>query len=227
MDNFFGSISFGKKSADNTMTVNNFGKGKAYYLGALGLKLSYQGGTLPLSLLKQNGIMPLVSISCSTGASESENGTFRSGEITYYGIIDTNKQEKSGKTLNLNSKLYVYEVRSGQALGLTDRIPLKPNGIQLFASLPRPPQINLALPQKVSRGTSIPLMVKVNIKGKYPLHVTVKKPDGVEVAPLTRNIMAPAIHQIPFALNDKPGIWKVIVKDVITGKKITKEIEVK
>jgi len=227
VDDFFGSISFGAKSGNKLMTVNNYGKGKAFYLGALGLKLNYSGGALPLALLQQNGIKPLLDVRSVKGASETENGSFSSGEIHYYGIIDTNKRDKSKKTVTLPTKAYVFEMRSGTAYGLTQKVALKSYDAKLFAALPRFPELRISVPTEVKRGASIKLNIKVNIKGKYPFHIKVINPDGKVAKALVCNIFAPVNHIIPFALNDKTGTWKLLVKDVITGKTTAKQIEVK
>jgi Beta-galactosidase trimerisation domain/Beta-galactosidase len=227
VDTFFGSISFGAKSGNNRMTVNKYGQGKAFYLGALGLKLDYPGGALPLTLLRQNGIEPFVEVTSTKGVSESENGTFKSGEITYYGVIDTNKRDKSKKSVRFANRGYVYGMRSGRDYGLTQKVALKSDGAKLFAVLPRRPAFKVFVPSEVKRGTAIKIKVTTNIKGKYPFHVKVVRPDGKVVKELVRNIFALVKHPVPFALNDLTGIWEIVVKDVITGKTTTTEIKVK
>ena len=227
IDDFFGSIILGKNSSNNCMTVNKYGKGKAFYLGAVGLKLSYSGGAMPSGLLQENNIEPFISINSSKGASESEVGTFKSGEIEYYGVIDTNKRDKSRKTVTFCGKNYIYEMRSGKNYGFTKQVVLDSYDAKLFAALPRVPEVSISLPGKAKRGATAELKIKVNVKGKYPFHIEVLDPDNKRVKALVSNIFAPANHIIPFALNDKLGIWKVIVKDVITGKIKTKKIGLK
>ena len=228
VDNFFGSISFGSaKSGSSRITVNKYGKGKAYYIGAIGLKLGFSGGALPLSLLQQNGIKPFVEVTSAKGVSGTENGSFNSGEINYYGVIDINKRDKSKKTIKLPTKAYVFEIRSGRAYGMTNKVELKSDSAKLFAALPRIPELSISMPTEAKRGSAIKLNIKVNIKGKYPFHITIVKPDGIIAKALVSNIFAPANHTLPFAFNDQIGIWKIVVKDVITGKSTIKNIRIK
>jgi len=118
-------------------------------------------------------------------------------------------------------------MRSGTAHGSTNKVELKSDGAKLFTALPRVPEVIISLPTKARRGAAVKLNIKVNIKGKYPFHITIVKPDGRIAKALVSNIFAPANHTVPFAFNDQAGTWKVIIKDVITGKTTTKNIRIK
>ncbi len=226
---FFGSISFGSKSADHRMTVNRYGQGKAYYFGALGLKLSYPTGSMALELLNAAGVKPFVTINSGKNIIPAENGTFRSGEINYFGVIVDESRDKSNKRVIFPIKGYVYEMRAGNNLGLTQNVvlPSTPAGAKLFAIVPQIPELNISLTASVKRGATAVLTVNSNIKGKYPLHISVRNPQGELVKPLSFNLFAPVKKVIPFALNDQPGSWEVSIKDVITGKVIRQKIEIK
>ncbi len=226
---FFGSISFGSKSANNRITVKSYGKGKAYYFGVLGLKLNYPTGAMPLELLKTAGLKPSITISSGKNILPSENGTFKSGEISYFGVIIDEKRDKSAKKIIFPIKGYVYEIRSGNDLGLAQAValPAKPDGAKLFAIVPRVPELDINLTGSCKRGAAAILSIKSNIKGKYPLNITVRNPQGKIVKPLAKNLFAPVKHAVPFALNDQLGTWEIIIKDVITGKVIVKTVEIK
>lgn len=245
-DDFFGSISFENSGNDQTMTKNSYGKGIAYYLGATRLKLSSEKGCMITTLLEDAGIKPSMEITSTKGLVTSENGSFASGEIKYYGIILDKKQAILKNTIEFDSSGCIYEVRSGLKLGEGNKvvIPQKPQGAKLFAVLPRPPLLYAYIPPLTDttlnytiddgvpsmpgtcQGRAIEVQLKSNIKGKYPLRITVRAPSGKVSNALSRNAFAPSIIKIPFALNDETGVWQIEIQDVITKKKLIKKIKV-
>ena len=136
----------------------------------------------------------------------------------------------------LPSKSHVYDVRARKALGHTDRVAcaLPLGGAALYALLPyRVEGVELRGPREAKAGQSH--RVSCVVRGSAPpsdhvLHLDVRRPDGTRAGHYSLNLVARggrAEAEIPFALNDPPGRWTLVARDVASGARAETAVEVK
>jgi len=165
---------------------------------------------------------------------------FKSGARQYLGVLqelpDSLKKYEEGTanplttnaiTFTLPQKAYVYNVRTGGLVGMTDRITadITPGIAQLYSIMPyQTTGIDIQIPKEVCQGGE--LAYKVSIKadsreiGLHVFHVEVMAPDGKEVSCYADNMVASngaTNGVIPLCLSDPCGKWTLKVRDVATG----------
>jgi len=130
-------------------------------------------------------------------------------------------------TFTLPKKAYVYNVRTGGLIGMTDRITadITPGIAQLYSIMPyQTTGLDIQITTEIHQGEE--LAYKASIKadsreiGLHVFHVEVLAPDGKEVSCYADNIVAvkgETSGVIPLCLNDPCGKWTLKVRDVATG----------
>ena len=138
-------------------------------------------------------------------------------------------------TLSLPAEMYVYDIRAAKSLGRVKEITLQlgPYDPAIFAITPEPvPALQLAAPTRATRGEMVQLSLSFDGAApaeKQVFHVEVTNPAGELQYPYSGNVLAPggvASKQIPLALNDPAGTWRIRVKDVLSGQERTLNLEV-
>ncbi|HEY3416815.1 MAG TPA: beta-galactosidase trimerization domain-containing protein, partial [Armatimonadota bacterium] len=130
-------------------------------------------------------------------------------------------------TFKWEGKQYAYNVRARKYLGYVDAatIDLPSFEGRLLALLPyQVTGVTLTAAPRVNAGENLTLTAQVTTGGPDPgdhlLRLEVYSPTGNAVLLYARTLKAPggtAECTIPFAFNDRPGKWKIVVRDVLTG----------
>jgi hypothetical protein len=143
-------------------------------------------------------------------------------------IANTNMQkEADAMTIQLKDKAHLYDVRARKYLGYTDTITVeayREKG-QFYAIMPY--QIT-GLEAKCGfdeKAKEFWFEARLAVKGgaveDQVLRVDVTDPDGLPARWYSGNFWTKGgkleMH-VPFALNDKPGNWKIKVTDVVSGE---------
>ncbi|MBW7997433.1 MAG: hypothetical protein FVQ81_12835 [Candidatus Glassbacteria bacterium] len=140
---------------------------------------------------------------------------------------------------------YHYDVRNGRYLGRgrTIRTPITTGEIKLLASLPyQVTDVALELPRRAHRGGKVQFSFGVNLAastessaaslpsaGPHVFVVEVYGPEGEKLGHYSGNVSTAAgrgRQSFQLALNDKPGDWRVRVRDVASGVFNEKYVEV-
>ena len=128
---------------------------------------------------------------------------------------------------------YVYDILNGRELGWGDRVemPLTDYTVRLFAVLPyRITGLTADAPATAQPGKDTVTRLAIQAQGKPGLHVfrvDVIDPAGHLSPCYSDNVVAregAADFKLPFALNDTPGDWTLLVRDVTSGVTVTKRI---
>lgn len=188
-------------------------------------------------LLKTAGVAPQVRV--LPDAPHVEVSRFRDGAAEYIGIVQslplneiqyTNKTAPAPQprpiTIDFGRKASLYDVRAGKFLGETQTLKTKltPGIAQLYALLPyRVDGLTVQTAPQAKSGAAVTCDVKLSLKGRPAAHVIrmqVLGPDGKERPWYARNLLCDqgvARQTLQLALDDAPGTWKVMARDVATG----------
>lgn len=148
----------------------------------------------------------------------------------YVGFIPEVPAEKEAK-LELKAKGYVYDIRTGKYKGYsTEKIQdiIKPGEAKVYGILPyRVEGIDVEVKGNSVRGGTI--TVEGNLKtsenkepGTHIVAIRLYNSDGKEVEPYRNKVKTEKGRfkcQIPIALNDKTGKWKIEVEDIVSKVK--------
>ncbi len=141
--------------------------------------------------------------------------------------IDAFKPEEF--TIRLPRESHLYDMRAGRYLGYSDQVKHTEGDVTAFmlAALPyRVTGIDLHCKTTSPRqGDVVTVDVRAVIAGGEPadmhvFHLDVIDPEGREVRCLSSNVVAEdgwCDIPVPFALNDLPGRWRLVVRDVASG----------
>lgn len=181
-----------------------------------------------------------------------ETHVFRNGAATIVGLL-TNPQlrihelgppefksnERFETTrpvhLSLPAEMYVYDIRAAKSLGRMKELTLQlgPYDPAIFAVTPEPvPALQVAAPARATRGEVVELSLSFDGAApaeKQVFHVEVRNPAGELQYQYSGNVLAPggaASKQIPLALNDPAGTWRIRIKDVLSGQERSLSLEV-
>ena len=141
--------------------------------------------------------------------------------------------EREAIVLTLPKPLHVRDIRSGHDLGETDRVTLRlgrvePVLLALFPAAPDPPSI--AAPPAAHTGETVEVALRSGTGAAQSVfHVEAVDPDGRIAAAYSGNLLAPngrATAALPFAVNDKTGIWHIRVREAASGLTATAELRV-
>ena len=211
--------------------------------------VGWEGGvplrTVMRELLGRSGIRAPVQTDPETPMCQI--GRFRQGSCELVGVLPGLPRISWAYTFNeatlppptpariqFRTAAHIYNVRAGRYLGnaASCETMLQPGRAELFALMPyRVDALKLDVPNSVRQGESMPLKAAVKTNGKPGLHVfrlTFLDPHGVEVRHYARNVKAAngvfAGDWAP-ALNDAPGVWTMVARDVISGAVARASIE--
>lgn len=160
--------------------------------------------------------------------------------VNELGPPEYQKQDALEQPLNLKIDLggqyAVYDARAGKYLGKKSTAEFSLDKYQptILALLPEPVEaIRIDAPNEVTGGSLVDVkltLVAPKVGDAHAFRVTVKGPDGKEIRPLTRTLMAPkgqAMLQIPFALSDPAGNYTLYARDIATGISARQTVSVK
>ncbi len=138
-------------------------------------------------------------------------------------------------TLAFPDKAHTWNSRSGQYLGLVDRISARlPRLTPLIVSrLPyRVRGLEVTSPGRVAAGGPVQIAARLKVAGEpadHVLRVDVHQPDGQWCHWYSGTVTArdgAAAHSIRLAFNDPPGVWRITVRDTVTGTTVHKQFRV-
>lgn len=177
---------------------------------------------------------------------------FKGGGITYLWLVNTYTDRwvigtslyntpVVPKTVTVDLKLTksarVYDVLKSKeiqprAAGNTYNITLDEAGGTLLALYPGSIEnIRLTCPQAARRGESVTASIRIDCKGLgiQPVEVKVLGPDGrdSEYSHAATAVKGVLDLKWSFAANDAPGKWRIIAKELTTGKSVEKQLQVK
>ena len=205
-------------------------------------------------LIAAAGVRPEFSVADEFSGSTTgiETHTFRNGGVTLLAVLSnpelrvdelgppefrSNARFEKPRALrvSLPHAMYVYDVRSGKALGNTDSITLTldPYEPAIYALTPtRFPPLRVSAPARVKHGESAGLSISfdgVSSAATHVLHLEVTDPAGKTVGVYSGNVLAQngtAAKAVPVAVNDPAGKWTVLITDLLSGQRQTVSLEV-
>jgi len=134
-------------------------------------------------------------------------------------------------------EVHVYDVRGKRYLGFTNEVTLTLPGYEpvILALLPyRVRAVNVISSNSCRRGDVLYITIQVvrdpEDYSDTVFRVDVFDPDGNFVDYYSGNFFAKngkAYITIPFALNDKPGKWRIVVTEIVSGVRVEKYITVR
>ena len=135
--------------------------------------------------------------------------------------------------LMLPRSFHVYDLRVGRTLGFIDRLalelgPVDPVILALSEKPLAPPFISG--PRDTHLGTNAEFFIHSDWPAAFDVvHLDVVDPEGSSVAHYAGNLsvmQGAASKLLPFAFNDKPGIWTIRARDLLSGDTATAELKV-
>ncbi len=230
--------------------VNPYGKGRAICLGdALkgyaGKRMSHQvGGRLGLVRMLQDfaDIRPRVRVLDSFGKEFGglETSSFEYGKAVYLGLLKglRVRTESDEVKVELPSASYLYDVRAHTLMGCTNQFStaLAPGRAKVFACLPAPVEkLSLALDKAVyGPGDVVHVQVQVlpaTLSGcGLAIGLSVSDDKGEPVAYDSQNLISITGQfegTIPLALNERPGRYHVVVREIASGTEVSQTFQIK
>jgi hypothetical protein len=222
-----------------------FGKGKAIYL-PLSDHRGRRGRQPAAEILDAAGVRPSFPLLRADGsvADDVETKIFDNGAVTIValqrdfpgtqeagpGSIPSGSEEVA---LALPRQFFVYDLRKGRLVGSTDRVPvaLAPVEPVLLALSEKPlAPLSVSGPRATRRGANAEISAFSSSPAAFDvIHLDAVDPEGNTVAHYSGNLLvtgARTTKLVPFAVNDKPGVWKICVKDLLGGATATAELVV-
>ena len=173
---------------------------------------------------------------------------FKDGGIEYVGILrdfEVNDKEPKEVTIEFPYNAYLYDVREGKFHGDTDRVKtvISPARAKLFALLPyKIENVDLSLNREVcDKGNLLSYAIKISTRSaanrsgaaevfNHVFNLEVIGPDNQVLECYTRNILAPEGRfsgVIPLSLNESEGIYKIRVREAVSGLIVEKGFAVR
>lgn len=127
----------------------------------------------------------------------------------------------------------VYDLRTQHSLGRASRLRLElgqvaPTLLALSEAPVPPPEI--VGPQRVVRGAHAKFVIRSNAPASPGVvHLDVIDAEGNLTAPYSENMLVGREAKrklLPLALNDKLGVWKLRVTDMLNGETTVAELQV-
>jgi hypothetical protein len=137
--------------------------------------------------------------------------------------------ERDRVTLTLPGEAHVYDVLSGEYLGKSRTVArtVQPGRVQLLAALPyRVEGVEVTAPAEVAQGEELAYRAEVIRDAErgapvtHVFRVELFGPAGRRAPAYGSNVTAAdgrADASLALALNDAPGAWRLLVRDVATG----------
>jgi len=216
-----------------------FGKGKAIYL-PLSTGRHRESTRRLTRILDDAGVQPSFPVARLDGqpANDVVTHIFTNGELTLVALQrDYLPQPASDSreivVLTLPRPFNVYDIKAKQALGNTDRLevelgPVEPVLLTLSEKPLAPPSI--AGPRSAHLGETAEFHIGAGSPAqRHIVHLDVMDPQGSTVAGYSGNLLfadAVTAKLLPLAVNDRTGLWTLRVRDMLSGKTATTQLQV-
>ena len=159
------------------------------------------------------------------------------GGIEYAGFLKMSKGEE-GVKINFPYKAHLYDVRKKIYFGFTDTISTDISfaRAKLYALLPYEIKgLNVDMKEKYRQGDIIKYHIRLEIsKGSPSTHVfrlEVYDPEGNLLRYYSKNILVASggnyKGEIPLALNEKEGNYRLVITEIVSGKRVEKKFVVR
>ena len=138
--------------------------------------------------------------------------------------------------VDLGGQYAIYDARTGKYLGKNSTAEFALDKYQptILALLPEPVEaLRIDAANEATGGALVDVkltLVAPKVGDTHAFRVVVKGPDGKEIRPLTRTLVAPKgqiAFQVPIAQSDPAGNYTLSARDVATGVSAEKKIAVK
>jgi Beta-galactosidase len=225
--------------ADRSAASFAFGKGKAIYLASANGR-DRQNTQRLSQILDSAGVKPPFPVLRADGgpANDVETRIFSNGALTIVTLQrdylpPSNPNTRETVVLALPRMFSVYDLRTRQLLGNTDRLelelgPVEPVLLSLSEKPIAPPSI--AGPRRAHLGEIAEFQVRSNSPAERGvIHLDVTDPEGGTIAHYSENLLVDGTvttKLLPFALNDKTGVWRLRAVDLPSGGTATAELQV-
>ncbi|MCM8785038.1 MAG: beta-galactosidase [Candidatus Omnitrophica bacterium] len=224
-----------KESVENIpiFIVNNYGKGKGILLN-LGF-INYPGENMPGIRNVLNKVFEEVVGIEKEIKYEPDNieigftpYRYKLGSHRYLGIISAWREgEEKECKLILPKKFYIYDIRQGKYLGISDTLNLKvgPEEAKIIGFLPyKINDLKINSIKKIKKGEILHYEIELQTEPTSPethiFNVNVISPEGKEIKHYMENLKGEkgkVKGDIYFALNEKEGKYILRVKEVVSG----------
>lgn len=189
------------------------------------------------AVLAKANVKPVCDITFASGQPANIEVTrHKAGDLLFLGFERTGGKDDEIATIKLPVAGYVYDCRTGESLGKRAEIKATFAGQQarVYCLVPAPlaaPQ--LALKAKAAKAGSA-VSYTVSLKGgqdqrRQVVRLSILTPNGGEYGDYSRNLLLgskPFSGSLQLALNDQPGTWRVLARDVASGQTAEAAFEV-
>ena len=192
-------------------------------------------------ILQSSGLSPLCRVTFDGKTYPCTTVFKRDGGIKYLGLINESIERSNIDTekavaalITMPFKSHVYSVRDGRYLGNTDKIQNRiiPAVAQLYAFLPyQVTGIEINGKGEYGLGDVVYLEAKIKASSNnmcpHVIRVELQDPSGKIDPVYSQNIYLPDGNghiKFQFAINNRPGKWKLTVKDIASSFKGEKTI---
>ena len=216
-----------------------FGKGKAIYMAFPDARGRESGRALT-EILEAAGVQPRFSLVRPDGGPEGDVETYilENGEVTIVALLrdfvpPPTPTGGEAVVLTVPHPMNAYDLRPGRSLGSTGRLtlelgPVEPVLLALSEKPFAPPSISG--PRNAHLGANAEFLIRSGSAAALDvLRVEVIDPDGSVVEHYSENMIVAqgaATKMLPFAFNDKAGLWTIRAKDLLSGETVAAPLKV-
>ena len=206
--------------------LNSHGKGRAIYLNFLP---AAEHAELMRALLARAGVRPRVQLLAEGDVYDrAELFFYRSGDAEYLGLLPPRAEAPTKVEIRFPKASHVYDVRKQKYLGAVDRIEarLADRRAEVFAQMPyHIDGVDAEVEAEAKAGDIAKYKCQVKVSGgaagMHVFRAEVHDPDGRLRREYCRNLLAragAAEGEIPLALNDKAGTWRIVTTETVSGQ---------
>ena len=188
--------------------------------------------------MRNAGLRPIVELFQEETWFPGERIGFRFGEATFVGLLrdPVRGPDQTRLRLNLSGGGYVYDLISGEPVTRPQRVSarLGPGEAALYSVLPyEVTELAMLTPDQATAGERIPIALALRtqdgLPGKHWIRLRLEDPTGETVSYHSQTIEARdgrAQAYFPLAHNQRPGRYRVIARDMLTGRTATASVNV-
>jgi len=223
--------------------TTGFGKGSAIY-SAFPDDRGRDSERPIMEILETAGVRPRFPLFQTDGGStrDVETHIFDNGGVTvvalqrdFHAAVDAESIPNSRETVAvmLPHTYHVYDLRGGRSLGNTDHLMLELGPVEpVLLALSEKPLTPLSIsgPREARLGSNAEFLIHSDAAAASDVvHLDVIDPEGNTVAHYSGNLFVTrgaGSKLLPFAFNDKPGIWTIRARDLLNGATASAELKV-
>jgi len=227
--------------ANNTFVVEHApaGKGMVYNISFLIPESETMAHWLR-SLAEKHGVTAPLWVEDEQGklVADIQLARLQGEEKEFIGLVHstwTAPCKKKEALIRWKEKLHTYDVRAGKYLGELDALPCTLDPMEpmlLCRTKHQVGEINVRLEtETVRQGEILRAQIKVSGSEQSPVlcRATLQDPDKKILEPFQSKvwIKGEGLVEFPVASNDKPGAWTLEVREIISGRMVSKAVQIK